>query len=65
VTFEGTASITLTNTILAQNTDNGTAPDLYQRTSAPVTLTNSLVGTIRETTSPPLRSEYRILPTAA
>ncbi len=44
-TFYSSAALTLTNTILAQNTDDGTAPDLYERNPATLTITNSLIGT--------------------
>jgi hypothetical protein len=43
-TFNSMAALTLTNTILARNTDSGTAPDLYQRNPSTLTLTNNLIG---------------------
>lgn len=42
--FDGTPAITLKNTIVAQNTDNGTAPDLRIIGGANVTVTHSLIG---------------------
>jgi len=42
--FKAGPTLTLRNTILAQNTDNGTAPDLDPGTGAKLTITHSLIG---------------------
>lgn len=42
--FRAGPVVTLRNSILAQNTDNGTAPDLDPGTGAAITVTHSLIG---------------------
>jgi CSLREA domain-containing protein len=42
--FQAGPTVVLRNTILAQNTDDGTAPDLDPGTGATITITNSLIG---------------------